>query len=428
MNDKNIDKLFRDKLDQYEHTPTPRVWENVNKSIAAGSFWYRHGKKLAAAALLLLLITGGVLILHDNKKTEDKPLAPEAPLTRTEPEQKDAEQFPGKTADIPKAVSGEKAPSAAPPVQKFVSGTKNGATKPQAYGFTEQNKQPVDKHSATLVTPEIPETVDNNPAIAALQQKSFYLLLNEYPGLLPPPAFEEKITPYLEQRSNMDFWAGTYASASMIYYPQSRDKLNYATGAEAAIKFGKFYIASGAAWEKQEEEGSYKINFKSYDSVGYYNKVVSFAVNPDNPGEITYKTVKATVYDSIAHVSVANPLFSHSYITVPLTVGYKFFDRNRFSAAIETGIVFSKLQSSRTPEVEFNNPDYQLISIIRETPSRSDINWQLRFALHLDYKLKKDFSLSLQPVFNKYLSNIYISNQAVKPYGMGIRFGFYYNF
>ena len=164
------------------------------------------------------------------------------------------------------------------------------------------------------------------------------------------------------------------------------------------------------------EEGRYRIDFQSFDSVGFYNKVVSFEVNPQNPEQITYKTVKATVYDSVYHVNMVNPLFKHKYINIPLSVGYKFFNKNNFTVSVETGVMFSKLLSSDIPTVEFNYPDYKLVAITRETHDRASINWQWTAGLNMQFKMKNGISLCLSPKFAKYITNIYISENKVLPY------------
>ena len=176
------------------------------------------------------------------------------------------------------------------------------------------------------------------------------------------------------------------------------------------------------------EEGRYRIDFQSFDSVGFYNKVVSFEVNPQNPEQITYKTVKATVYDSVYHVNMVNPLFKHKYINIPLSVGYKFFNKNNFTVSVETGVMFSKLLSSDIPTVEFNYPDYKLVAITRETHDRASINWQWTAGLNMQFKMKNGISLCLSPKFAKYITNIYISENKVLPYSMGLHFGIFYDF
>ncbi len=431
MNDNNIDKLFKNGLENIEYTPSGRVWKGIESKTVFKPFYIIYRKQLAIAAVLLLLITAGYFTFNFYISQNDNSL-------------------PEKTANS--VLHHKNKPS----VEQTVENGNN-----QSGNNTNNNGQNLkeNNHAATVVK-QIKEndseygqkTIEQNiiaentsgnfkaetaaatgnddMEISQLQSLSLSgLFLNYDYGLVDyNPVFEDVVMPYLEKRSNIHVWTGVSASASMVYYPGSRDMASYSAGLDVGLKLGRLYVVSGAAYTVMNEEGQYKIDFQSYDSVGYYNKVVSFEVNPQNPGQITYKTVKATVYDSVVHVNILNPKFKHEYFNIPLRMGYKFFEKERFSASVETGVVFSKLLTSHIPQPEFNNPDYKVIAVTRETPVRSNINWQWTLGLNLGYKARNGMSVSVAPVFSKYITNIYNSGNSVLPYSMGIRFGIYYDF
>jgi len=61
-------------------------------------------------------------------------------------------------------------------------------------------------------------------------------------------------------------------------------------GAEAVIHFkiSSFSMMSGIGYSRMEDIGSYKVNYVTNDSVGYFLRVISFVPDPRNPGEIDY--------------------------------------------------------------------------------------------------------------------------------------------
>jgi hypothetical protein len=237
---------------------------------------------------------------------------------------------------------------------------------------------------------------------------------------------------YIRQRKKLHTYTGIGVKPAMVYYPNTADQFTYSAGACFGMVFNKFYVETGIAYQEMKERGVYKFNYRSNDSIGFYNKVVSFEVDPSNPDNITFKTSKTTVYDSIDHYNVQSPLFKYSYLNVPLKVGYRLWERKKLTLGIETGVILSKLISSDIPEPIFSlSGENTLISIEDKTPVRVDLNLQLAVALRFNYRFTKAISISAQPEFTKYLNSIYDSKNGapnIKPYTMGVRFGVCYDF
>ncbi len=427
MNDNNIDKLFKNNLEGIEYTPSERVWKDIENKVVYKPFYVLYKKQLTIAALLLLLITAGYFVFdfygNKNSKPEQQKMV-NVPVTIDN----ETEENMVVNDDNKSGFSSNKNN-----VKADMNNSGNTVSSVKENSIAVNNTdiaQEEIRENGAVDTKENINLSKTTVEIHKMQGINIKGLILGYDYNLHDyqPTFEDVLMPYLEKRNNIHVWTGISASASMVYYPDSRDMASYSTGVDAGIKLGKFYVASGGAYNITNEEGRYKIDFQSYDSVGFYNKVISFEINPQNPEQITYKTVKATVYDSVVHVNIVNPQFKHKYLSIPLRAGYRFFDNERFSASVETGVVFSKLLSSDIPLVEFNNPDFKVLSIARETPYRKNINWQWTLGLNLGYKIKKGMSVTVSPVFSKYITNIYNSGDKVLPYSMGIRFGIYYDF
>jgi len=85
-----------------------------------------------------------------------------------------------------------------------------------------------------------------------------------------------------------DLSVGLNFNPSIVFY--NPNPYNKMLGAEAVIhyKISAFSIMSGVGFSRMADIGSYQVNYKTNDSVGFYLRVVSFTVDPRNPGQITY--------------------------------------------------------------------------------------------------------------------------------------------
>ncbi|MCF6171761.1 MAG: hypothetical protein L3J66_12350 [Bacteroidales bacterium] len=258
--------------------------------------------------------------------------------------------------------------------------------------------------------------------------------IEEIAGMSPEtidPRSVKGMEEYLKKRNNIHFYTGVGATGAMAYYPSTTDQFTWSADLALGLKVHRFYFESGVGYQEMQERGIYQIDFRSRDSIGYFNEVVSFEIDPQNPDQITYKTKKTTVYDSVDHYIHSTPLFKYSYLNIPLKVGYRFLNKERFSVSAEAGMIFSKMLSKQIPEVSLNNPEYELIAITRQTPERVDLNLQWQLSLRLNYRFEKNMSVAVQPVFTKYINSIYDTKAGypdVKPYAMGLRFGLYFDF
>ena len=213
---------------------------------------------------------------------------------------------------------------------------------------------------------------------------------------------------FLEKQKNSHFYTGISGMAGMMYYPSTKDQFTWSAELAFGLTAKRFYFETGVGYQEMKEEGVYTIEFKSYDSIGYYNEVKSFEVNPVNPDEIIYKTEEVTVYDSITHYSHANPTLKYSYLNIPLLVGYKVYQQKKLTLGVEAGLMFSFLLDKEDPGVQFNYPEYTHVRTINETPERVDFNYRLLVALRLDYRFARSMSFAVKPVFNTYLNSVYI--------------------
>jgi len=423
---KNIDELFKEAESGFVIQPSAEVWAGIEQGIAnTGNTRIVAYKKWAAVAAILLLLgisslwyfslpggTGMEIAEEPQGVTVDKVVQPTkvndngSTLSAVDATAESTEILE-QSADIPEGL--------------VVADTKENARKETALAeehntddeyLNDENK--LDGFSFDLTK---------------LKSHSLYEIASlDAKPIDKPISIEE----FIRHRKKLHTYTGLGVKPAMVYYPNTTDQFTYSAGACFGMVFNKFYVETGIAYQEMKERGVYKYNYRSNDSVGFYNKVVSFEIDPADPNNITFKTSKTTVYDSLDHYNVQSPLFKYAYLNIPLKVGYRLWERKKLTLGIETGLIFSKLLSSDIPEPVFTlSGENTLVSIEDNTPERVDLNMQMLVALRFNYRFAKAISLSVQPEFTKYLNSIYDTKNGapnVKPYTMGVRFGVCYDF
>jgi hypothetical protein len=188
---------------------------------------------------------------------------------------------------------------------------------------------------------------------------------------------------------------------------------------------------SGVGFSRMQDIGSYQVNYKTNDSVGFYLRVVSFTLDPRNPGQITYIFEEEPIYDSVPHYIIEDKTNYYSYIDIPLTFGYSVLQKSRVSLTISAGVKFSVLVGKQEPTVDFWVSDAELVDIERQVPARMNTNWRFTAGIDFGYLLTQKISLHLEPVFEQYISPIYAEQpgyEPKKPYVTGVKAGIRYNF
>ncbi|NOY49939.1 MAG: hypothetical protein GXO88_05190 [Chlorobi bacterium] len=440
---KNIDEVFEEAAAGFKPELPDSIWEEVNKGVfaeAANKSEFKVYYRYAVVLLLLLVLGSAIWYLMSspfssgiNNKTIDRE---EVAVSKAIDDQANA---------INNQNEEQNALNDGPEVGVTGGANKNTTVSVETDAVTrtlgkdpifETVKKPTDEavfenEDAGYVesfTLSGEHAMQAEPDILKLSSRSIFDISKLKLEPIDKPI---DVSEYLKQRKKLHLFSGLSSKAAMMYYPNTRDQFTFSVNADFGFVFNDFYVQSGIGYQKTKERGVYNYTYRTNDSIGFYNKVESFEINPQNPEEIIYNTTKTTVYDSLVHVNTTSPLFYYDYINLPVKLGYKVWDKNNLSLSIESGIVFSKLIKSKIPVAEFDLPESTLLQIEDATPTRTDMNLQWQLGLRFNYNIVNSLTLSLQPEFSKYLNSIYKnenSNPMIKPYTMGFRFGIYYDF
>jgi len=249
---------------------------------------------------------------------------------------------------------------------------------------------------------------------AGLMDPRFYSTPD--PGLLTPSVRSALSESYENDYfKNSEVSLGGSFNPSIVFYDPN--PTNEMLGGEANIRYqvSDWYFQGGLGYSRMEDVGSYKVNYKSYDSVGYFINVIGFIPDPRNPGNVIYTTRQEAIYDSVDHYSISDKTNHYSYLDVPVSVGYTFFRNGRLTFSANAGVKFSVLLAKDEPTVDFSVPNGELVDIERQVPIRTNTNWRFTAGLDFGYLITGKVSLHLEPVFEQYISPLYENQPGIKP-------------
>ncbi len=422
---KNIDDLFKTGLKGFRAEPSGQVWEKIETGFFKGFVFNRW--HYAAALLLLLLTAGSIWYFTSGRGTmHEQVVKTEQPAEHVQPDTETVKELNTNIPDI-----NEEPPAGLTETNKTPALTTKPVTGKTdtdiqnsnfAFNGNHSEKGKVIAGSGNSLPPTLNLLYLDKRSVNITTAPDVYLFdQDNIPGMKK----------FLEKQRKSHFYTGASFMGGMSYYQSTQDQFTWAAGLSFGLTAGRFFFETGVDYQDMRERGIYSIQLRGYDSVGYYNKVTSFEVNPSNPNEITYNTLKVTVYDSIQHYTHTTPLFKYKYIKVPLLAGFRFYQKEKFSASVETGVILSMMVSKKIPEEAYYDPEYTVVRIINKTPERVDWNLLFQLGIRLNYRIHKSLSLSAEPVFTKYLNSVYDTEKGYsnkKPYNMGLKIGIYYGF
>jgi hypothetical protein len=224
--------------------------------------------------------------------------------------------------------------------------------------------------------------------------------------------------------ANLGF--GAHVTPGITIYDPNPDK--YFIGADITANYfpSRWLIQAGVGYHLMQDLGEYEINYKTWDSIGYYREVTSFEFVKDNPDSLIIHYTKTTVYDSIPNLALTERNNKYSYLTFPVHLGYRFYENNRFSIYAKAGMVFSLLVAKNEPVVDVNISDASQIRIEKQIPARVKTNWHYTLGIQFGFKLGNDAILSVEPYFGQYLNSVYQPSEGYtgkNPSMFGLRTG-----
>jgi hypothetical protein len=231
--------------------------------------------------------------------------------------------------------------------------------------------------------------------------------------------------------SSSRFFSATLGiTPELAFYsePDEYSETNFWLNGGITCHVSRFSIASGFALGYVYDEGQYQVDYKSKDSIGFFNSVISYEVGSNN--EIIYQTRTLNVYDSLNHHTDFRTRNRYSYLQIPMLLGYRFFETNRISMTFQAGPAVALLLGSRNsdPVIEYSNAT--IIRVDDDTPVRVMANWQVWANIFFEMRVNKKVSIYLEPSFKYYLKPMVTQENVTfnAPWTIGMGVGLQFNF
>lgn len=419
---KNIDELFKNELSGFELEPDNKVWEGFKKSAFYRRRTYFREILVVAALLLLCSSIIGYFIIKEHDHDNITVVENNSKLTKTSDNQSHIVEN-----DI---VVNNKTET------NINIEKKDGEPIIDKSSLNDNNiTEPIDKHieyEDKITKQQIHSEIPRHYSFISLSRLfGKYSLINTSTdtSIYNRDRVITDISDYIERKRKFKIYTGANASVGMMYYSNTPDQFTWSSNLVLGYSLNNFYLESGIGYRYVKQHGDYRIAYESKDSVGYYQEVLSFELNPNDPDEIFYNTKTKTVYDSVVHYTHQSPLYSYNYIEIPITIGFNIFKTNNLKLSAQASFTYSYLNSINEPIVTYSQPETKLVNIINYTPERTKNNFSAGVALRASYRIHNSISISLQPEFSSYLNSIYKDSYSVsRPYRASLRAGILFNF
>lgn len=479
--DKNIDKLFRDKLLDYEQQPPAWLLENVLAGVAGAKrkrkivFWRAAG---VAAALLLAFVAGWQVNYMNQKNltptvVESKKSA--QGTNETTNALPDKEIVQSKTQDvqstrIPRFATAEDS-------SKVTNSDQSGKNDQLATRVSHPDKNTL---TALSVNPHrddfillhslkaINRVVGPKDQIAnVLHEKKANRSAIEPQELTIDQQIMEQNQQQLrvqnEKRKNAHWLVGAqvspaysvnrsshsaqYASNMLIYSSNTPVELGGGLSVEVrrgkrwSLQSGVYYSGVGQSSSNQppatRQISGYYASATSSNGAEYFNAQVNIEDSKmminSQAGVIELKTIPTGMelgtnledktMASAVVISDARFIQNFQYLEIPLYLRYTLID-TRFDVDLMGGVSSNVLVGNQT-YMESNTGK----SLVGKTQDMQEMNYSGTFGLGLKYGVSKRIYLNLEPRIKYYLHSLN-SNSAVtyKPYTIGVYTGISYQF
>ncbi len=455
-NNKQIEELIRQKFSDFAPEPPDHVWEGVQKGINRGNrFRYLNTRNVAASVIVLVLLVIGYFSFLP---------ADDYSITEKQNGYLAGQQVAVSSDNIAKPSN----------IQMNKDVTESNETTSLSFQPTTQSRELSEEvpeneiHNIENSTKEVlPKNTNfesaggstmnfdsetNYENDAELTREDFYLTsivgyenqyklsrnvehdLNSVGDKNYSEAAETLILPDITGQDQVTRWKTSFL-LSPEFSTSSIDSVEvlgtYSFNVEPTYYLNKhWFIRSGIGLSYARDRGYARINYVTNEYMGSYDDVYDVTFDTVSGNVIpVYHTKKVEIWDSVRHVTVSSVVNKYMFLQVPLLVGYQWKNSNMpldFYVFAGPAFNFKVSQWIDNPKPPTNDAD--IISLKNNLPRRSDFYMQMWLGFGMDYKLKDNISLTLEPGFRYYTNSIY-QNSEILPSSSGftLRIGLSYN-
>ncbi|MGV6845266.1 MAG: outer membrane beta-barrel protein [Lutibacter sp.] len=397
-NFKNIDRLFQEKLKDYEVNPPKRIWSGIENNLTelpqkkVVPFWVKF---ISVAAVLLLFVSlGAIYLLPNNQISENLFKVPSKKATvannhdTLKPFEKvnlvtDSKVIKAQNKIAPQlnsSINSDNRLSTISPEQKLTQNSKKVNFKSTGFLTSNQTKKEITKPLTTAN--KIKKETDNKFTVATIFAPIYMNAIGGNSGL------------------NGDFKNNPSSSNS-----------SYSYGVKVAYQLNrKFSIQSGVNLINLGITTNNIYITPGVSAVGLSN--ISSSPNLGKTG----KSSKADVASS----GNLNQVFG--YVEIPVEVKYNVTN-GKFGVNLVGG--FSTLLLNKN-ELFVETSDFT--QSLGSSNNLRSVNFSGNLGLDIDYSIRKNLYLNVSPMFKLQTNTFYKNSGSLLPYYLGVYTGINYKF
>jgi len=447
----NMDELFSEGLGDFSPAPPPELWERIEAILPAPvpvtpPILVSGSARLVTIGIAAAVISGLAVLWFLNSNPE--PTNNNTSIQQVTPTN-DNTGIPGESVNPGGLSAKQESSDINTSTRRNKSGVKGieneaeEASSPYRKTENENTSNPASVAENTIPEASTTQTIGTQQFLQSEPGESispvaglrsdFTLWLNSHHARFVAVSatsafsnhFKTSLKPAIPKGDGIPLIGGVYASLDMIDYGNGHSRQSRSAGISLSTFKGPWIIETGAAFCLSDDNGRYMINYNSWDSLGFYNKVVSFSPQPD--GTIHFDTEVQGVYDSIDHRIETKTRNRYTYLQIPLMAGYRLYSNRLLTISLKAGPIFSVMMASDEPGATFSENGTNLQSIENLSPSRLSTDWQVAAGLGLGFYLSRRFTLLAEPTYKTYLRPVY-RNHNIRPQSIGIKAGLLYRF
>ncbi|HSG68171.1 MAG TPA: outer membrane beta-barrel protein [Bacteroidales bacterium] len=419
----SIDKLFHESLDGHRIEPSAGLWASLEKDIPAGNTMGLIRYLVSAVAIGIISIGLSTLIITTPEISEQRFTGKEKQVLQSD----NALQEQNESATVPEEES-------MAPVEATAQARAEEPAMTKALPAT--NVPGVQRQTKDNKASSHEDVTTERLSYPLLDQHETVIASVESPGMksrtesdIPAPVYGISLKNDYVQKADLLFGAGF--SPAVNIFPDGQNRNDFSFEMIAAYEKSRFILEGGIGANYTSEGAKYGIKYSSYDSVGYFINVNAFGVDPSKPDSVWFETSMKGIYDSIDHYRIEEKTNKYAYLQVPVRLGYRVLQTDRFSIDLKIGLIFSLQVYKNVPDIPYEGNDVERIDVIRHYPDRLATHWQYTASAGINYHFNEHMRLSLSPFYRQYIKSVYTSGSdfsARSPHAFGIRGALYFHF
>ncbi|WP_435260885.1 outer membrane beta-barrel protein [Tenacibaculum sp. nBUS_03] len=440
MNDrKNIDRIFEEKLNGFEASPNPEMWDTIEAKLKKKKrrvlpMWWLY------SGIAAVFILGFVLYPFFKHNSSLEPIIKQhetivnTPNDFNKHKKEIDSNIPVKTENSNTFFTKEKntivaenkknttkiTPTKTHTDTKLIASKKMGSDK-IVEGVLSDKKRAMEK---TFITKKEKKSVKNDSLKKLFTKKDFLAEISKKDSVLTVKTSKDKwsVSPVFALTHANSLTQSSALDKSLKSANLSGDN-NLSYGIKVAYQLNnKWSIQSGVFTQK----------------VGFTNKNLSVMANvrgasleslelTSSPLLILNPSNSAPDVDTLSSANIVSSEASlnqtYSYIEVPVELKYAIFNNRKFNTKIVTG--FSSLFLNQNEVTVTSEKTSQTIG---KASNLNSLNFSGNLGLDLEYSINKKLKFVVNPMFKIHLNTYSKNSNGFKPYTLGVYSGISYQF